>query len=498
VATSVLQYGLQVALQAVLMPIVLRRAGQEAVGVYAVVIQCVGYLTLTDLGFGAATSRYLAQAHGAPEGGERFARVLSTARLFSLFGNLLFFVLCSGLVWFLPRLVAASPTLIAQGRWALVLIAIWSLLRTPFAVVASALAATQHLAHSNVGAAIGNAFRLVASLALVLGGAGLFGLLLGHLLGEVATLLLQASMFRATGARPRLTWSIQDRSLAREMIRFGVGAFAASIGVRLIFQTDAIVVGYLFGAAAASVYYSTQIPPTILYNVPLRISDNAAPAINELWVLRDIAALRRAYARLLRYTMIVALLFAIGIVGLNGPLVTAWLGPEQYAGTSMSLALGVFTAMINASHVGLAFVIASGRIGTLGGLVLAEGVANLMLSVVLGRVIGLSGVMWATVVTNFISSGYLCWKVQAVLAIPWRDTGRALAGLVIPAAGGLAWMGLLCATAPIVGWRPLVLAGAGLFAVYGLLAWRLAVTAEERAWLAHRMQKTFRRSSAAR
>ena len=62
-AASLLQYGLQIALQAILMPVVLRRAGQEALGVYAVVLQIVGYLALTDLGFGAATSRSLAQAH---------------------------------------------------------------------------------------------------------------------------------------------------------------------------------------------------------------------------------------------------------------------------------------------------------------------------------------------------------------------------------------------------------------------------------------------------
>lgn len=489
VATSLLQYGLQIGLQAILMPIVLRRAGQEALGVYAVVIQSVGYLALTDMGFGAATSRCLAQAHGTPDSGDRFAQVMSTARLFSLLSNALFFVLCSGLIWLLPSVVAAPPSLIAQGRWALALVALWSLVRTPFAVSATALAATQQLARFNIAAAIGNAFRIVASLALVVGGAGLFGLLLGHLLGEVATLVLQAWMFRATRARHRLTWSIRDRALAREMLGFGIRAFAISIGVRLIFQTDAIVVGYLFGAAAASIYYSTQIPATILYNIPLRISDNAAPAINELWAQGNLQTLQKAYLRLLRYTLLVALLFGTGIVGLNGALVAAWLGPSQYAGASMSLALGIFTVLINASHVGLAFVIASGKIGTLGGLVLAEGIANLALSILLGRAIGLPGVMWATVLTNLLSSGYLCWKAQQVLEIPWRDTYEAVRGLAGPTVGGVAVMALVHAAGPIAGWAWLLLAGSGLVAVYGLLAWRLAVTADERGWVVLRVTR---------
>jgi O-antigen/teichoic acid export membrane protein len=482
VATSIVQYGLQIALQAVLMPVVLRQAGQEALGVYAVVIQCVGYLTLTDLGFGAATSRYLAQAHGSVDGGERFSSVIGTARLFSLGSNALFFLLCCGLVWLLPSLVAAPPSLIAQGRWALALVAIWSLLRTPLVVSAAALAATQHLARANLAATVGNAFRIVASLALVVGGGGLFGLLLGHLLGEVATLLLQGLMFRAVGPNPRPAWALKDRALAREMLGFGIRAFGISVGVRLIFQTDAIVVGYLFGSAAASVYYSTQIPATILYNVPLRIADNASPAVNELWARGEKDRLRAAYLKLLRYTLLVAVPLGLGVAGLNGTLVRAWLGPAQYAGASMSLALGIFTVLINASHVGFVIVIASGRIGTLGGLVLAEGLANLALSFVLGRALGLPGVMWATVITNLVSSSYLCWKAQHVLAIPWRDTVAALRGLAVPVSAGVAFLWAVHAWLGVEGWAGLLLAGTGLVAIYGFFAWRMAITAEERGW----------------
>jgi O-antigen/teichoic acid export membrane protein len=474
------------------MPVVLRQAGQEALGVYAVVIQCVGYLTLTDLGFGAATSRYLAQAHGSADGGERFSSVIGTARLFSLGSNTLFFLLCCGLVWLLPSLVAAPPSLIAQGRWALALVAIWSLIRTPLAVSAAALAATQQLARANLAATVGNAFRIVASLALVVGGGGLFGLLLGHLLGEVATLVLQALMFRATGPHRRPAWALQDRALAREMLGFGIRAFGISVGVRLIFQTDAIVVGYLFGSAAASVYYSTQIPATILYNVPLRIADNASPAVNELWARGEVQALRRAYLRLLRYSLLIAIAFGIGIVGLNGALVGVWLGPAQYAGVSMSVALGLFTAMINASHVGFVFVIASGRISTLGGLVLAEGVANLALSFMLGRAMGLPGVMWATVLTNVVSSGYLCWKAQRLLAITWRDTFAELKGLATAATAGLVFLGVLHAGAPVSGWSGLLLAGGALVAVYGLVAWRTAITPEERMWVKSQLARVVR------
>lgn len=489
VAASIFQYALQVGLQAVLMPVVLRRAGQDALGVYAVVIQCVGYLTLTDLGFSSAVGRYLAQASGAADGGARFSRVVATARLFSMGSNALFFVLCGALAWSLPVVVSAPPSLISQGRWALALLAGWSLLRTPLAVSAAVLTATQHLARANLAAAAGNAFRILASLALVLAGGGLFGLLLGHLLGEVMTLSVQYAMCRVIGAIPKRVAAPYDRALVSEMLGFGLRAFGISVGVRLIFQTDAIVVGHLFGSAAASVYYSTQIPATILYNVPLRISDNAAPAVNELWGRGAIESVRRAYLRLLRYTLLVAAVFGVGVIALNGALVRVWLGPAQFAGTSMSVALGLFTVLLNTSHVGFVVVMASGRIGTLGGLVLAEGIANLALSILLGRAMGLPGVMWATVVTNLVSSGYLFVRAQRVLELRWRDTFAALKGLVLPIGAGVTLAIMLNAGASVTSWSGLLAAGAALVTVYGTLAWRQAVTPEERSWVRARLAR---------
>ena len=83
--TSFLQFGLQIVLQALLAPLVLRVIGQETLGAYAVLLQAIGYIALVDFGFAAAANRYLAQACGFDDGGLRLGQVMSTFRTYALF-----------------------------------------------------------------------------------------------------------------------------------------------------------------------------------------------------------------------------------------------------------------------------------------------------------------------------------------------------------------------------------------------------------------------------
>jgi O-antigen/teichoic acid export membrane protein len=95
--TNFLQYGLQIILQAALVPLVLHIAGKEMLGAYAILMQAISYLALADLGFSVAANRFLAQAHGLDDGGLRFRQVMGTARTFAFFSNILVFISSGGL-----------------------------------------------------------------------------------------------------------------------------------------------------------------------------------------------------------------------------------------------------------------------------------------------------------------------------------------------------------------------------------------------------------------
>ena len=148
---------------------------------------------------------------------------------------------------------------------------------------------------------------------------------------------------------------------------------------------------------------------------------------------------QRSYLQLHRYTWLLILPAAIGVVFLYKPMISLWVGAEQYAGNSMAIALAIFAVLFSIEHCNFSFVMATGRIGILSVLTISEGVMNLILSLILGKYLGLAGVMWATVIANLQTGAYLQWRGQRTLGISWSDyANQVLTRLFWPVTIGFA------------------------------------------------------------
>lgn len=489
---SFLQYGLQLVLQVALAPFLLRVAGQETLGAYAVLLQAIGYLSLTDLGFSISASRYLAQAYGWEDQGARFQQVMSTARTFTLFSNILFASLCLALSFWIGSLMSLSPGVESQVQWCLCFLAAWSIIRTPLAVYGAGLIATQHLAAFNIVAIVGNAMRLILSLGLVAAGFGLVGLILANILAELVSMSLQWRLFDRRYPGTSLTWSIPDRALMSEMFRFGLNVLVINLATRLILNTDNLVVGYLYGVAAASIYYTTQMPATFLYQLVLRVADNASPAINELYARNEKPSLRQAFLDLQRYSLVLATPVALGILLLSRPLIDLWVGSAQYGGNLLVASLALFAVMIVISHSSVAFVIAQGRIRTLSLLALLEGLINLLLSLLFGLYWGLGGVTLATVLAHLITGSYVQWRAQKDLSISMREYLRVtLLPLVLPTSLGTAFLVGVKMHFPLAGWTSFFGTILAFLLIFTVITYCFSFTSPERLRLRELMKNIF-------
>jgi len=306
-------------------------------------------------------------------------------------------------------------------------------------------------------------------------------LILANVLAEVLSTTLSALKFRRLFPLCRPSWGLPDKSLFREMLGFSGHAFLASFAWRLVYSTDNIVIGALYGAAAVSVYYSTQMPTTIGFNILNRVSDNFAPAINELYARGDEAKVRETFLRLHRLNMVFVLLLVGGLVLLNGRLVTLWVGPGQYAGDLMTAALAAFAFLITVSHVGNGFVFASGKIRNYSRVVFLEGICNLGLSIVLGKYMGLAGVMWGTVITHIPTTVYLLLIPMRSMKISLPEFVRAcvfpslvpiMIGYPVALFSGRLLLGQ--------GWVSFCVQAAILLIVYGCVAYRVSLTGPQR------------------
>ncbi len=429
--TSALQFVLQLAMNATLLPLVLKYAGTEALGTFSILMQASSYLSLVDMGFNVALGRNLAQTWNSNDDKASFWRVFLTGKRFNLLTSSLISVLTLTVGLHSQSMFGLSPLVAGDARTAFCILAVAALIKGTSATYVSALTATQNLAASNLIALGSQAVRTVGSLVLVASGWGVVGLTIANVIADLTTVFANRAYFRHRfGSAPTANRASFD--LLMKMLRFGFTYVLCSLGSKLFLTTDLLVVGHLHGAVAAASYYTTQMPAFLLMTLVWRITDNSAPAINDLYARTHFSRIKQVYVDLFRINLVAAGGLSLGLVCFSREIITMWTSAEQYAGARMTLALAVFVVTQIVSHLHAAFLLAAGKISPLAISSFIAGVANVVLSVILGRLMGPEGVMVASVVVDIP----LCLFLWRNLVTEYDVSVQSLlSGAVLPAAG---------------------------------------------------------------
>ena len=445
--TSLVQFGVLVILQVMLTPVVLKTAGQEVLGAYVIVMQIIGYGLILDFGLGVALSRYLSQNFGDSDKDARFAKIFNIGRYFILSINALLSIFIMALAFKMAGLITGSDAIIADARTGLYLLSAWTIIRTPLVLYGHGLLASQNMAAANIIGLIGSVSRLVLSLYLVFAGFGLIGLVIANVVSEFIGLLLQKVYFNRLYPKLDLRWHRPDGPLLRELFVFALTYWGVNIAIVLTVGSDSIIIGHLYGTAAAAIFYTTKIPSFVIIQAIYKISDNAGPATNELVAQGNFDAVKSAYLRILRYSLLLAVPLAIGIVGFNKGVITAWVSVNQYAGSVMSLALAGFVLTQVINHINAMITLAVGNMRNWMAISVVTGLMTITLAYILGKFLGMQWVMVAIAVMDIPALVFLTRRAFAGLYLShgraWRE---AILPVVLAALPLFGWVGFVIAT----------------------------------------------------
>jgi O-antigen/teichoic acid export membrane protein len=440
--TALLQYFSQILVQILLAPLVLKMAGRETLGAYAAVMQMLALLALVDVAGSWSLDRFLAQASGLEDEGARFRAVFTTARTVLLITNSFFAVMTVTLSFFLARLLHLTPGIASEARHALYVIAVWAIVKTPFAAYQGASVAKQDIAAVNLIATLINVGRSVASLVFVLAGTGLFGLMLSGTVVEACGSFLYRARFRRNHPGLMPGWGIPDKTLLRNMLSFGSYASLMNLGNRLFLSSANLLAGLTTGAVAASSFYTSQMPTMTGYNMLYRLTDSATPAIHEIYGRGEMGRLRNAFVRLIRLMLLMTIPLAAGVFLFNKDLVTCWVGQRLYAGPLLTDTLALYVAISAVQGMAILFSFVFGWIRLLAITSLLQGVVNFGAGFYLGKRLGLGGITLALVIVLIPQLVILLRKLSQALDVNIaRLLGVSLLRAVIPvsvaAAAGL-------------------------------------------------------------
>lgn len=450
-------------------------------GLWALATQVAFYLALLDFGMTGAVSRILVDYKDACRPGE-YASFVWTSLVINVFQAAL--VLIAGIVgaYFLGPILNVPVALRYEFR--MLMFGQTLVIATAFAlkIFTQILTAHQRSDVVNWVQSIG----FVLSLAVLWGcfqtGFGVYSVVWAQVVSlALSVITLAFACFKLNVWPSPFCWRGIDWPKFRELWNFGKDVFVLSLGSQLINASQVIIVTRTLGLEAAAVWSICTRSFTLMGQFVGRVLDFAAIPLSEMFARGEHDRLLHRFRGITALSTSMAIVAAVLFVNCNQPFVSLWTSPKFTWPVLYDILLGVWFVLITVQrcHVGLLGV--TKQLTQAKYIYLAEGLVFIMLSLVLARFAGFSGIIACSIISTGCFSlvfGLRQTQIRFGLArVEWmRDwLGPSLRVLVLTVPiGAVAWV-ITAGSGDLV---KLVVRGLIVFFGAGFALWRWGLAPE--------------------
>ena len=390
VGSSWFALGVNVMVGIFLSPYILHRLGDEAFGLWILIFSFTGYYGLFDLGIRSSIVRYVAR-YSATDEQDELNRLINTA-MFSYSGiGLVAASLTLIATYYLNSVFRVPPAFVTTARWLLFMVGISVSLGFPLGVFSGILEGLQRFYLLNLTNLSSTLLRAVFIVFALRHGRGLLTVaLITVSLPLVGSLVNAAAVLRHL----RLRFGVQyvSRSSLRSIASYSGTTFIIIVAGRLRFKTDAVVIGSFVSAAAITYFTIGSRLVDYASEVVSSLAQIFVPMSSQTHAKGDVDGLRKIFIVGNRACAFIIFPITAIYTILGKSLIEAWVGPKYVATSYPVLLVLLFptTLMLAQSASGrILWGMAKHRTWAL--VALAEGVANLVLSIVLVRRYGIMG-----------------------------------------------------------------------------------------------------------
>jgi len=189
----------------------------------------------------------------------------------------------------------------------------------------------------------------------------------------------------------------------RKIWTYSSYAFLTTIAIRLVYQTDTLVVGAFVSATAVTYYAIANSLCSYVDQVVNAMGATFVPAASTYEAAGDTNSLLMLYKNGTRATLAISLPILITLIVRGPSFIGLWMGP-QYAHSSgnvlIILCAALLFAFANRTASSIAFGIEKHKMSAIWAI--GEGVTNLALSIVLVHWYGIYGVAIGTLVPSLV------------------------------------------------------------------------------------------------
>jgi len=460
------------------MPFVVHSLGDRLYGLWALVGTFIGYYGLLDLGLTSAVNRYMAAALGSGDAVQS-NRVFNTAvRLFVGIG---------------VAVLAASAAAAGAAPWVTrnaadaslfgrVVLALGVNLALSFPVRVFIGTLNAHLRFEITAALdlLTLVVRTSLTVAVLLAGFKLLALALATLAASLPAMVLYVYFTHKNLPFLNLDRAYWSRPIARSLFAYSSFSFVAGVADILRFRVDGLVLAGFLNLAAVTHFSIASTMADYFIALVTAFTGVLGSVFSRQDGARDLGAIRRTLFFATKLSVILSTFIAFGLLAWGRAFIERWMGPgyvDAYP-VLVVLTLGMMFALWQAPSVALLYGTSKHKFYALSNTV--EGVANLVLSLLLVRRYGMIGVALGTVIPMsviklLIQPVYVC-RVSGIAYWSYigrtaRTIGAALVSLAIPA-----WVSIRYAAPD---YKSLVAVGVASAILYAVPLWFFGLTSEE-------------------
>jgi O-antigen/teichoic acid export membrane protein len=374
-------------------------------GLWALVTQLSGYLMLLELGMTGSIARSLSD-HKDDVASGIYGSILRTgSRVFMVQGVAvaLLGLIVAGCA---PPLLGLPPRLHHPFTLLMAAQGVLSGMRLSIGALASPMWCHQRLDLSNLIGSI----SLVANFGFLwLGfhfGWHIYSLTVASFIGFCISIALTYYICRSHGFYPPPEHKGRfDLAIFRSLFRFGSGLFMMNLGSQLASASQVIVASRLLGVEAATTWSVATKIFSMSQQFVARVLDSSAGGLAEMVVRGELSRLLIRYRDLVVLSAIMAVAASAAIILANGPFVEIWTAGKVTWASWNNLLLGcvLFSTAVTRCHTSLVGI--NKQVRGMKYVYLFEGVAFVILSLVLVPKLGLTGLLTAALACNFAITG---------------------------------------------------------------------------------------------
>jgi len=384
-----------------LTPFILHRLGDEAYGLWVLIVALSDYYLFLQVGIRSAIVRYVSRSLGLQDL-EELKRITATSFYFYLaaFG----FVVCLalGLAPHAAHFFSVKPQNATAFTRLFVILGIAQACDFPLSLFEGCLEAVGRFDQLYGLRITGMLVRVGLIIVVLERGGGLFGVGAATVLSTLSMRFISVPLAFREVEGLTLHRRYIDRKSFKEMLSYGVTSFAVGLGIRLRDSLYPIVIVKFLSASAVTLFAL----PTKLLSIPLSgigsMTEFVNPLSSRLDARQDKEGLRRVLTTSTEAAfMIFAPLAALMIV-FGREMISLWVG-QAYASSYPLLVFLTFGLGISATQASTqSLIFGIGRHRPLVLLRLTEGVGTALLGILLIRFMGLTGYAIASMVVPVV------------------------------------------------------------------------------------------------